>query len=180
MSDTYVISDTHFNHARMYTFLRPDGSPVRPLAMADCDALMIANWQKTVRLSDIVYFLGDFALNVPHQDYMYTLMKQLPGRLILIPGNHDHLHRWDYQNAGFSQIHGSYQYKGTWLTHMPLHPQSLGARLNIHGHTHERNIHDTRYVNVSVEQINYCPQPLDVAIARGIVHGGIDESIRPR
>ena len=178
MSDTYVISDTHFGHVNMYTFLRPDGSPVRPFTMPDCDTLMVANWQKTIRPSDIVYFLGDWTLNTPDQQHLNTLGRLLPGHKILVPGNHDHLHRWDYLEAGFSQIHGSYQYKGIWLTHMPLHPQSLGARVNIHGHTHERNIHDTRYVNVSVEQINYTPQPIDLMIKRGIVHGGDADAVR--
>jgi calcineurin-like phosphoesterase family protein len=64
-------------------------------------------WNRVVAEDDLVYYLGDFAMNVrsvPH------LMQQLNGTKILIPGNHDKCwrkkdssNRWlrHYLDAGF-------------------------------------------------------------------------------
>jgi calcineurin-like phosphoesterase family protein len=48
---------------------------------------------------------------------------------------------------------------GLLLTHVPVHESSLGFKVNknVHGHLHQRKIADERYVNVSVECINYTP-----------------------
>ena len=53
------------------------------------------------------------------------------------------------------------------LTHIPIHPGQLNRfDANIHGHIHDRKIDDKRYVNVSVEQINYTPISLDEVLYR--------------
>jgi len=36
--------------------------------------------------------------------------------------------------------------------------------VNIHGHLHANRIDDSRYINVSVEQINYTPVEVDSLI----------------
>ncbi len=44
------------------------------------------------------------------------------------------------------------------LSHVPLHPDSVDRfKLNIHGHTHDRCLDDSRYFNVSCEVLNYTP-----------------------
>lgn len=99
-------------------------------------------------------------------------MPQLNGTKVLIKGNHDNLKLSQYQKY-FKDIRGSHSIDKYVLSHIPLHPEAIGswALGNIHGHTHEKNIminvpdrvveanqrKDHRYINVSVEQINYTP-----------------------
>jgi len=59
------------------------------------------------------------------------------------------------------------------MTHFPIHyepdnvPGKIPISFNIHGHIHEKlvmtsfNRPDKRYINVSVEQINYTPVHID-------------------
>ena len=55
-------------------------------------------------------------------------------------------------------MYGAVKYKDCVLTHIPVHPSQFPRfRLNIHGHLHLKVIADTRYINVSCEQVNYTP-----------------------
>ena len=57
---------------------------------------------------------------------------------------------------------------GLLLTHVPVHYSGLEFKVskNVHGHIHEKNIDDERYINVSVEQINYTPVHIDTLRAK--------------
>ena len=44
------------------------------------------------------------------------------------------------------------------LSRIPMYPESLSRwKGNIHGHVHDNSLSDSRYINVSVENINYTP-----------------------
>ena len=77
---------------------------------------------------------------------------------ILICGNQDLDHHTmkDLVEA-YDEVYALKKYKEFWLSHAPIHPDELRGKVNIHGHTHYHNIADDRYVNVSMEQINYTP-----------------------
>lgn len=79
----------------------------------------------------------------------------------------------------FDKLCGMTFYNRFILSHMPVHPNSLGSRwmLNVHGHLHSKlvqeidtNIHrdyplppfDKNYFNVSCEQNNLTPIHMDV------------------
>lgn len=181
MSNTWVISDTHFGHLGVTKFLNDDGSKLRPWDnIEDMDEHMVKVWNGTVSPTDRVYHLGDVAINRRH---LITLSR-LNGRLRLIKGNHDIFKLNDYLPY-FDDI-CAYVVKKTpqggkcILSHIPVHPESLGRfGLNIHGHLHSNKVMDhrfpdkwqkvdPRYVNVSVEQIDYRPILLEDAIARGV------------
>ena len=68
----------------------------------------------------------------------------------------------------FDDVMGGFSYKGVWLTHIPIHPDELRGRPNIHGHTHNHIINDNRYLNVCMEQINY--RPLEFTEAVKVFH----------
>jgi calcineurin-like phosphoesterase family protein len=172
MSNRFVISDTHFNHARVLTFQTPDGLPVRSGfdSVEHMNEVMIDNWNKTVSKRDVVWHLGDVFFGSEKEGL--NILRRLNGRKKLIVGNHDHLTP-DFI-AAFDEVTLWKKSKGDGfvLSHMPLHSnivlEALGDNkrvVNIHGHIHEKKspIKQPAVVweNVSVEQINYTPVPLE-------------------
>lgn len=175
MTERFIISDTHFGHANILTFKNYDGSPVRPFgSVEEMDQTMIDNWNKVVRPQDVVYHLGDVAIN---KKYIH-LVGRCNGHKRLIMGNHD-IFKLDLYTPFFEKIMAMRVFPGKCImTHVPVHYDCLERfKLNIHGHLHNNKIakitrdygmisasNDDRYVNVSVECINYTPVPLESII----------------
>lgn len=159
MSNVFFISDMHFGHESFYKkFKLADGSNARPFKDANhCDETIIENWNKTVSPNDRVYVVGDISIGKRHIEKI----GRCTGKKVLIKGNHD-TEKLSVYAQYFEDVRGSHQFKGAVITHIPIHPESLGRwGLNIHGHLHTNNVEDTRYFNVSVEQINYTPISLE-------------------
>ena len=147
----WVISDTHFGHANIIKYCnRPFVDP------AEMDEKLIENWNSVVQDDDIVYHLGDVYMGKSSSNFAH----RLKGRKRLILGNHDHGKDSVLQSM-FQKIvmWRMFPEFGLLLTHVPVHEGSLGFKVekNVHGHIHEKVIEDERYINVSVEQINYTP-----------------------
>lgn len=163
MTKTFVISDTHFGHRNIITFTNSDGSPLRPFqSVEEMDEALVANWNSVVSPEDRVYHLGDVVINRK----ALPILDRLNGRKCLIKGNHDIFKLKDYLPY-FDDIR-SYKVmpkEGIIMSHIPIHPASLARwRLNVHGHLHGNTLGDPRYLNVSVEQINFTPLDLQVII----------------
>lgn len=153
MTKTFLISDTHFGHVGVTKFLKEDGTKMRPWdTVEEMDEALIENWNKVVSPQDRVYHLGDLCMN---RRYIHTIGK-CNGRKVLIKGNHDFFKLQDYLPY-FDDIRGSWRLDRFILSHIPIHPDSINCRGNIHGHLHHRILDDPRYFNVSVEQINFTP-----------------------
>lgn len=158
---TWVTADPHFGHSNITKFTNYDGSKMRPWSnVEDMDAALIANWNEVVHSSDRVYLLGDVAFTAKD---MLRVIPQLNGRICLIPGNHDPTKMRKYFDV-FDDVRGYVQRKGFIMSHIPLHPESLGRwGLNIHGHLHNNRVRlkdgsaDPRYFCASVEQTGYRP-----------------------
>lgn len=175
----YFVSDTHFGHAKILTFKTSTGSPLREFScVEDMDEHMIKCWNEVVRPQDKVYHLGDVLMDKKK----FYLLGRLNGHKRLVRGNHD-IHPTKLYSEYFEEIHGCRVFAGLpskmciAATHVPIHPDS-GSRwsLNVHGHLHSNNImkghtKDPRYYNVSVEQINYTPIPMEVLIDHCKEHG---------
>lgn len=165
MSNIFLISDQHYCHSNIITFLDNQGNIIRPFANVDeMDEHMIAKHNSVVRHQDKVYFLGDVCFSKKALD---KIMPRLNGTKVLIKGNHDNLKISQYLQY-FKDIRASHQLDKFVLTHIPIHPDSLGRWCggNIHGHLHQNIVYnngipDPRYINVSVEQINYTPISLE-------------------
>ena len=112
------------------------------------------NYNDLLRKKDTCYFLGDIAFN---RMRLWDIAGW-KGKKILIAGNHDteKIPMRDFCLA-FDEVHALLKYKKFWLSHAPIHPDELRGKINVHGHTHNHCIDDPRYVNVSLEQINYRP-----------------------
>lgn len=163
----FVTSDPHWGHEGTCTkFLRADGTPLRPFPNADAmNREMIQRWNAKVGPHDKVYTLGDVVISKKYLE----IYRQLNGDNVLIKGNHDIFAIKDYLEH-FRDVRAFHKYDNFALTHIPIHPASLGrwAEGNIHGHLHERRVMmkdpyssreviDTRYFCVSVEHTDYAP-----------------------
>lgn len=146
---TFVIADTHFGHNNIAKY-----SPCR--GANNCEhhtEILIDNWNSVVGVKDKVICLGDFAFGAKN----ISIADKLNGRKILIMGNHDHYQSREYLKY-FEKLLGSLEYEGGILTHIPIHESELARYgFNIHGHLHGNKLLDTRYINVSCEQINSTP-----------------------
>lgn len=158
----WVISDTHFNHENIIKYCS------RPFSSAEeMNECLVDHWNSVVRDEDLVYHLGDVYMGGGFsRDYTRSLLSRLKGRKRLILGNHD--------TGKDDVLRGAFQKIDVWrkkpmglpciLTHIPVHVDTLDenkAPINVHGHIHTRVLPDKRYINVSVEQINYTPVNLE-------------------
>lgn len=128
------------------------------------DEVMVERWNAKIGARDIVYHMGDVAI---HKRNLETIHR-LNGRKILILGNHDVEKASKYLQY-FSDVRAFKMIPKMFVaTHVPIHAGSIGRfKFNVHGHLHERVVlneageEDLRYLNVSVERINYTPISVD-------------------
>lgn len=82
---TFFTADTHFAHKNILKYA------MRVFDHVDhMNDELILNYNKVVKDGDTVYHLGDFTFGDPKP---FTC--RLNGNLILIPGNHDQLKKWE-------------------------------------------------------------------------------------
>lgn len=159
MTNIFFISDTHFGHANICKFTRDDGLPLRPwndINQMDLD--FISKWNHKVGPNDLVYHLGDVVMNRNH----ISIVSRLNGRKRLVLGNHDTCTS-DQYGQYFERVYGAHKFEDMWLTHIPVHEDSIFPRtnVNVHGHLHAKQIANPAYFNVSVELINFEPIALE-------------------
>jgi calcineurin-like phosphoesterase family protein len=121
----YVITDTHFFHQNIIKFCnRPENH----------NELMIKNWKEIVQWNDVVIHLGDVIFG--NKEKLTGVLSQLPGKKILVKGNHDRETNTWYMNAGFDFACNQIIYNNIVFTHTPIQELPAGTKLNIHGHFH--------------------------------------------
>lgn len=172
---TWLYADPHFYHYNICKFTRHDGTPLRPWDDADkMSEEMINNYNMLVHPDDRVYMLGDIAMTRKALD---RSLPRLNGRKILVKGNHD-IDKLSYYSKYFDDIRAYVVKKGFIMSHIPIHPGSMGRwEINIHGHLHYNQVGadfydnpsdtgkiDKRYVCVSVEHTEYKPILLDTVL----------------
>lgn len=171
MAKTWVYSDPHFYHKNIVTFTNYDGSKLRPWDDAYKMTEDLIEWyNEVVNDEDRVYILGDVAFTKTH---FRNAVSRLKGRKVLIQGNHEPTKAKAMFAELFDDIRGYVVKKGFIMSHIPLHPQSMGRwKLNIHGHLHNNLVYqeprklsheivDDRYYNACVERNNFRPVLLD-------------------
>ena len=172
-ANIWLISDMHLFHENMYRFTTYLGGPrvrERFANAAEGDAYMIEAWNAVVKPEDHVWNLGDVTLDRGSQDIwkLEKVMKQLNGHKRLVLGNHDHYDARVYRNVGFEKVKGFHRHEGLVYSHVPLHPESIKdprVLANVHGHIHANETYPGKYVNVSVERINYQPVAFEEVVA---------------
>ena len=158
MAEVHIISDTHFGHAGVLSFKNEDGSPLRSFScIEEMDEHMIERWNSVVRPQDHIYHLGDVVMR---QQVLDVVMPRLNGHKRLVRGNHD-IFRTKHYMRYFDEIYGVRVLDNMIFSHIPIHPESLGRfKANVHGHTHGQRPLGGKYIDVSVENIDFTPVPL--------------------
>lgn len=161
--DIWFISDTHFGHGNFLKFTRDDGTKIRPFdTTEEMDEYMIEKWNSVVKPGDKVYHLGDVVMNAKK---LNEYGSRLNGSPRLIIGNHDILERNSQYYTFFKKITMWRLFKefGFICTHVPLKKSSMRhAKVNVHGHIHERKMKSPIYFNACVEWHDYTPFSIDL------------------
>lgn len=175
----FYISDTHFSHEKMLSFLRADGTKVRPefSSVEEMNETIVENWNSVVKPKDKVYHLGDVCMKRSH----INIVSRLNGRKRLILGNHD-IFGFEFYKNYFEEVYAMRIMReyGVMMTHIPIHLDSIKKGcINVHGHIHEKVIAEDSqmvlgklddqhpfYFNVSVEHNNYTPVPYETVRLR--------------
>lgn len=149
----WVITDTHLDDFNM---VKTCG---RPENFTD---LICENWQRMVSPQDTIIHLGDCAWG---QKAMKRLVK-LPGRKILVRGNHDTRSIPYYMKVGWDFACDSFTMKMEGITILFSHAPVWGyrnANINIHGHFHDLHREDfiRLYLPLSLESMGYKPIAMD-------------------
>lgn len=172
---TWIWSDTHFGHKNIIKFQqRPETHEV----------IMLSHWIERVKDDDDILHLGDVLMGKQGNPKRWAkVLSRMPGRKFVIMGNHDKNSSL-LESAGFTVIDPFiWDKRGVAFTHRPItttYPgfpewdlqgehgsQPLGAwHTNIHGHIHKNPhrfeeghlIPSRRYVNVSVECVEFAPR----------------------
>lgn len=174
--DTFIIADTHFGHENILKH-----EPIRKQMLGNNpDECMVELWNATVKPTDTVLHLGDFAWK---GDSIQRYAPKLNGIKYLIRGNHDK-GGIIYLDNTFTEVidfkaRGEAAYYiaevdgiKILFSHFPIvsdgyddvHWRTLSevfekeqCDINIHGHVHSMKLGDQRCVNVSVEVIGFKP-----------------------
>ena len=163
----YLTSDHHFGHSNILKFTGLDGNLIRPnfKDVNEMNQYMIDQWNSVVKPEDHVWHLGDVCMS----GHFLPIIAKLNGHKRLILGNHDKEDVGKYRKAGFQKIRGSNMNSGVLMTHFPVHPAHFGkAKVNAHGHIHERCSPKGSYVNVSVERWDYKPISIEQVLEERI------------
>jgi len=181
MPSVFLYSDPHFGHQGVCRFLRSDGTKLRPWDTAEeMDEHLVKVYNERVKPNDKIYFLGDVVINRK----ALGIMRRLNGDKVLIRGNHDIFPDVEYREH-FRELRAYHVMNGMILSHIPIHPESLGRfGTNIHGHLHANrvmlpgfngkitDIVDVRYHCVCVEQTDFAPILFEDVIKRIEAEGG--------
>lgn len=139
----WVISDSHYFHRRIVEFEGMRAAwGLDSVSMTDH---MIKAWQSTVRDGDTVLHLGDFALGT--RDQIAACRKALPGRIILVLGNHDRSAK-AMRSFGIDEVYTRYEFDvDGWghviCRHNPSNftlADATAANVLLHGHLHSNKM----------------------------------------
>lgn len=155
----WLTTDTHFGHASMVKlYHRPE----------DFEKRIIDNWYQVVRPEDIVIHLGDVTWHV--KDYLDNVVAKLPGKKILVRGNHDEKSLMYYMKHGFDLAVDSLSMKYRGLDILFTHEPKIFHEhdINIHGHLHTNTLELSEpyslYYLISLENNGYTMTNLDALV----------------
>jgi len=151
---TWLITDTHFNHDRMVGFGRPP----------DYESRLVANLRNVVSEQDVLIHLGDVILYNPNQIGLF--LGRVPGRKILVRGNHDKKSNSWFMRNGFDFVADMIVLGEVIYSHSPVQHFPDGVRWNVHGHFHDNDhrheesagwYDPVRHLKLAVEDTDYKP-----------------------
>ena len=126
---------------------------------------IIYNQIRMVDHNDAFIYLGDLQHRNSTQDNLQqkitNVISRLTGKKIMVLGNHDIQPKQFYLDSGFDFVCEGFIWRDLVFTHVPIHHTNFkGAKLNIHGHTHEFTYQWlllNKYKKVHTDSNNYEP-----------------------
>ena len=160
----YFTADLHLGHAKIIQHCNRPFKHVKEM-----DDTLIANWNKIVTDNDTIYILGDLTCNLSKGKTMGYL-KRLPGRKILILGNHDNHIRKEYDDEKNKEVWYYFEKvthyeeimfdkKVICMFHYGIehwHWRNRGA-IHLCGHSHGNSTPTTNRIDVGVDCWDYRP-----------------------
>jgi calcineurin-like phosphoesterase family protein len=156
----YLTSDWHLFHKNIIKYCK------RPFqTLEEMGEKLIENYMMIVEPSDKVIFLGDLTIKRDRRyiEVLTYIFKNLPGKKILVRGNHDYFKEKDYLEMGFIKVLEKMETDNFLLVHDPV-----GWKTNkfiIHGHTHNGfhrgDFSNKKYINVCVDVTDFKPVSFD-------------------
>ena len=167
---TWVISDTHFDHGNIIKYTG------RPFAnVREMNGILLSNWNNTVHRNDRVCFLGDMAFGRGSRSKEHWIGR-LNGRIIYVRGNHD------TETGTVSHVATSYRGHNLLFVHDPDDLPISWDGWIVHGDKHNNRLGEyplvntkRRTINVCSELIRYSPINLDRIIE--LIDAGTDRML---
>ena len=171
-SATWLWSDLHLHHRNIIQHCsRPFGS------VEEMNNELLCAWRDTVSAEDTIICGGDVALAGTLRGGRDGSMRLMPGRKLLVRGNHDFDRRGKPAETGIDNASMTLLIEGDpplLVTHIPM-TWVPSETVNVYGHTHNNEPpREGRYVNICVEQTAYRPLPLEAVrrLARARIADG--------
>lgn len=128
----WIITDTHYGHRKLEEY---SGRP------SDFEVRIFNNCMKVILPEDIVIHLGDVCMG-RDLEMIEKYWIPIPGKKILVKGNHDKKSNTWYQAHGFDFVCESFglNYLGNRILFSHAPRENIhGYNLNIHGHWHNND-----------------------------------------
>lgn len=167
----FFTADTHFSQQRTLDLSQ------RPfINLFEMDLEMISNWNKTVRMSDIVYHAGDFGDLSTMKEILSTLNYK---ELIWVLGNYDRKVKSEIETIiaelperKITLIDGIYSFIDNNVKYYVMHEPSNDSNINdytlnypneigLYGHIHGRAFAKTNGFDLATDYHNYTPISFD-------------------
>ena len=116
----FITSDLHLGHKAIIQYCN------RPFDFTDqgieeSDDFLLAQYRDTVKENDMVIFLGDLTFKKNHKGQKMTeIITKLPGRKVLIKGNHDWYRDSFYRKCVFLSVNRYLIFGDYFLCHFPV------------------------------------------------------------
>lgn len=167
---THFYGDPHFGHANIITHADRPWNDV-----SEMDAELERRYRAAVSVQDVVLWVGDVSFARP--EWTAALLARLPGRKLLVRGNHDgtvaHCLRIGFELVT-EQLYISIAGHKVTVSHYPpaganaderyierRPPKPGPGEFVLHGHTHERARRVGRRLHVGVDAWSYAPVTRD-------------------
>lgn len=180
MSEIHLLSDSHFFHERIIQYCH------RPFKDEnEMNDEMEKRWGIFVEPDDIMIYVGDLTASLKgRRADLKALIGRLPGKKILVKGNHDHEKNEFYIEAGFTSVVDYIATSELLFVHVPdvsdenskAHPwahvtkllrEKHNPKLIIHGHDHRTGTLEYEgHFNCAADRHNYMPFTLTHALQR--------------
>jgi len=156
----YFIADTHFFHNNVIKYCN------RPYCCKhSMNEDLVRRWNDTVKDSDTVYVLGDFAFG--SKNGCKRILERLRGYKILVKGNHD-MGRNTMAAVGFNevylQVEARWGDKSVFMQHVPNKNVHKNYDIHLCGHVHQHWCKTHNIINVGVDVWGLKPQTLEYII----------------